>query len=102
MWRKAIRESKEGVVIDIEVSPNSNEERIRGYNPWRRRIVVAMKEKPQKFRVNKELISYFSTVFGVPQENIRIVSGEKSTQKSILIMGVNKNDAEQIIGRYLA
>ncbi len=101
MWRKAIKEEKDGVVIEIEVSPNSKEERVKSYNQWRNRIVVAMKEKPEKFKVNREIIAFFSSLFDVPQERVKIIGGEKSRQKTIFIRGVNKNEAEQIIGRFL-
>ncbi len=101
MWKKAIKEEKDGVLIEIEVSPNSKEESVKSYNPWRNRIVVSMKEKPQKFRVNKELVVFFSALFRVPQDYVKIVSGEKSKQKGIFIRGVSKNEAEQVIGKYL-
>ena len=101
MWREAIKKVKNGITIDIEVSPNSKEEKIKSYNEWRKRIVVAMKEKPQKFKVNKELVSFFSSLFNVPVEKVRIASGEKSTNKTIFIEGVEKNEAESIIGKSL-
>ena len=101
MWREAIKNAKNGITIEIEVSPNSKEEGIKSYNQWRKRIVVAMKEKPQKFKVNKEIVSFFSSLFGIPSEKVRIVTGEKSTHKTIFVEGVDKNEAERIIGRSL-
>ena len=101
MWREVIKNVECGITIDVEVSPSSKEEKIKSYNQWRKRIVVAMKEKPQKFKVNKELVGFFSSLFHVPAKRVKIVSGKKSTQKTILIEGVDKNEAERIIGEIL-
>ncbi len=94
---EGIRQQKGGVVIDIEVSPNSKKEGIKGYNEWRKRIIVTMKEKPEKFKVNRELISYFSSLFCVPQEDVSIVSGEKNPHKTIFIRGVSAEQVAEII-----
>ena len=96
---EVIRKYKDGVAIDIEVSPNSKREEIRGFNPWRKRIIVAMKEKPEKFKVNKELISFFSSLFSVPQDRVAIVAGEKNPHKTIYVEGVDVDTARDIIGR---
>ena len=98
---KGIRESGKGIILDIEVSPNSKEEAIRGYDEWRGRITVAMKEKPEKFRVNKEIVDFFSRIFNVDKSRVRIVAGEKSRQKSVLIEGVSLESARKILRIYL-
>lgn len=96
---EAIRKYRNGVAIDIEVSPNSKEEAIRGYNPWRKRIIVSMKEKPEKFRVNREIVKFFSNLLGVPQGNVRIISGEKDPRKTVYIEGVTEDVARSAIER---
>jgi len=85
---EALYEYKEGTAIDIEVSPNSKIEAIKGYNHWRKRLIVAMREKPEKFKVNKELIAFFSSLFNVPQNKVHIIAGEKNPHKTIYIEGV--------------
>ena len=97
--RDAIRKYRDGVAIDIEVSPNSKREEIRGYNQWRKRIIVAMKEKPEKFRVNRELIAFFAELFGVSQDRVRIISGEKNPHKTIYVEGVDPDAAWDAISR---
>ena len=44
------------VFIDIEVSPNSNKFQISGFNEWRNRFEVRIKQVPQKGRANKEIV----------------------------------------------
>ncbi len=94
---EGIRKQKDGVAIDIEVSPNSKTEEIKGYNEWRKRIIVSMKEKPEKFKVNREIVSFFSSLFHVSQEKVSIISGEKNPHKTIFIRGVSTEQATEII-----
>lgn len=96
-----IRKVKDGILIDVAVSPNSGRERIKGYDPWRQRLLVEMKEKPEKFRVNRELVKYFSSLFNVPQKNVRIVAGEKEKLKTLLILGVDENEARKILSKFV-
>ncbi len=98
---EGVRRAKDGVLIDIAVSPNAGRERIKNYDPWRGRINVEMKEKPAKFRVNRELIEFFSQLFGVSTAQVHIVAGEKNPHKTIKVEGVSYEEAERVIGRYL-
>ncbi|OYT60129.1 YggU family protein [Euryarchaeota archaeon ex4484_178] len=98
---EAIKKSNRGILIYIQVSPNSKEERIKGYDEWRKRILVDMREKPERFRVNKELIKFFSSLFNTPSNCVRIVEGEKSTLKTILVEGISEEYAEEILSRYI-
>ncbi len=96
-----LRATKEGVIIEIAVTPNAKKERIKGYDPWRMRLMVDMKEKPEKFKVNRELVRFFATLLNIPPEKVRIVGGEKSTLKSILIVGGKEDELRKILSRYL-
>ncbi len=98
---EGIRASNGGTLIDIEVSPNAKRERIKGYNSWRKRIVVEMKEKPEKFKVNKELVAFFSKIFNISKNDVKIVNGEKNPLKTILLEGIEVERAEEIIRRYI-
>ena len=49
-------------------------------------ISVGIKSKPQKGEANKEFIKKLSKHFGVPQSQVKIMSGEKSRKKLIQIM----------------
>ncbi|TKY92134.1 MAG: hypothetical protein C5S46_02150, partial [Candidatus Methanomarinus sp.] len=45
----AVKKSSNGVIIDLEVIPESkNVKIISGYNPWRKRITVKLTQPPQK------------------------------------------------------
>lgn len=94
---QAVKESEEGVLVDIVVSPKSGKFEIAGYNEWRKAIEVKIKAVPQKGKANKEIIKEFFRLTGKPVE---IVSGHKSHQKTIKIYEINKNDFLKILGSF--
>jgi len=86
---KAIKESEDGVLINVSVSPNSNRTGISGFNVWRNAITVTVKSPPKGGKANKELIKLFKDIF---KRDVEIVKGEKSTQKILLIKGISKQE----------
>lgn len=91
---KAITKTKDGVLLDIEVSPKSDKFRISCYNEWRKALEVKIKAVPQKGRANKELINEFSKITKSPVE---ILSGHKSHHKTLKIYGLDENELLEIL-----
>ena len=90
--KDAVRQTKEGVVLDLEISAGARETAIHGYNPWRRRIEVHLSERAQKGKANEQLVSFLSGLFHVSSRDVRIVTGPASSKKSLLIIGVQMPD----------
>ena len=88
-----ISEVRDGVILDVNVKPNSKEFKIVVEGD---EIVVFCVEKPVKGRVNKELLKEFSRLF---HSKVELVSGFTSKQKKLLIRGFRKNEAERILLR---
>ena len=91
---KGLSEVIDGIMVDIDVSPNSKKFEITGYNQWRERFEVKIQSIPQKGKANKEIVKYFSNLTHSPVE---IVSGHKSQHKTIKIFNITKNDFLDII-----
>lgn len=85
---KALRQSKNGILINIEVVPNSKKESLE-YDEWTQRIKVKIKEPAVKGKANAGIIKKFSKLFG----NSEIVSGNLSRKKTIL---VSDNEIENV------
>jgi len=85
-----LTETKDGVIIEIYVKPNSPkfEVAVEGDE-----IVVRSTEEPEKGKVNKEIIKQFSKLFNA---NVELVSGATSRQKRLLIKGKASNDVQQL------
>ena len=96
-FMKAITKTNDGLLLNIEVSPNSDKFRISGYNEWRETLEVKIKAVPQKGKANKEIINEFSKITNSPVE---ILSGHKSHHKTLKIYGINENDLLDILKHY--
>ena len=86
-----ISEVKEGVILDVNVKPNSREFKIVVEGD---EIVVFCKEKPVKGKVNNELLKEFSRLF---HNKVELVSGFASRDKRLLIRGFRKSDVERVL-----
>lgn len=98
-FAEAVRTTKEGTVIDLEVSPGSRSTVVpSGYNPWRKRIEVRLMAPPEKGRANDELIRALADIFGIPSTGIEITSGATNSRKSVLIRGVGVETVIKLLG----
>ncbi|MDH5793224.1 MAG: DUF167 family protein [Candidatus Bathyarchaeota archaeon] len=88
-----INEVKDGVILDVNVKPNSKEFKIVVEGD---EIVVFCVEAPVKGKVNKELVKEFSRLF---HSKVELVSGFTSKQKKLLIRGFRKSEVERILLR---
>ena len=85
--KEAVRQTSEGVVLDLEISPGAKENTVHGYNPWRKRIEVRLSERARKGKANEQLISFLSDLFHVNSRDVRIITGLTNSKKSLLIVG---------------
>lgn len=88
-YLNAISSIDNNVFIDIEVSPNSNNFQISGFNEWRNRFEIRIKQVPQKGKANKEIVKELSKIFNC---EVSISKGEKSSQKTIVCYNVSSED----------
>jgi uncharacterized protein (TIGR00251 family) len=94
----AITQTKDGVLLKIEVSPKSDKFMICGYNVWREGVEVKIKALPQKGKANKEIIDEFTKIIKNPVE---IISGHKSHHKTLKIYNINKEELIKILNPYI-
>ncbi len=89
----AIGKKGQGTLIDISVTPNAGITEISGYDSWRKRIIVRIKERPLENRANLEVISLFSKILGV---EVKIVRGAKSSKKTLEAL-IKPGEARRIL-----
>ncbi|HMB45978.1 MAG TPA: DUF167 domain-containing protein [Candidatus Methanoperedens sp.] len=97
--KDAIKITREGVIIDLEISAGAKETAIQGYNAWRKRIEVRISQRAQKGKANGELISFLSNLFDVNSKNIEIISGLTSSKKSVLISQKKPDEILDILSK---
>ena len=80
MFEGALRVSGDKAFIDIEAKPNSKHPGIQGFEPWRKRFIVAIKAPPSQGKANRELCETLEDALGVKGASIE--SGHTSHQKT--------------------
>lgn len=99
-WRVAIKPSREGVVLDVEVVPGARESRFpAGFNPWRGRLEAKVRAPPQDGEANAELCALVATALGVAPSAVRVASGRTSRRKGVAVGGLS---AEEVARRLAA
>lgn len=79
-------EAKEGkALIKIIVSANAKKNEIAGYDSWRKRLHVKIKAPALEGKANKALLDFFAELLGVSKSDVRIVSGDKSSLKTLQV-----------------
>jgi len=77
---EALKESRGGTLIEIEVVANSSEFHIE-YNQWSKRIRLKITSPAIKGQANREIQAYFKDIFG----GANIVKGEHNKKKSVFV-----------------
>lgn len=88
--RAAIEEHPHGLIIRFDVAARSSRLEIpSGYNPWRRCIEAKLTEEPAEGRANRQLIGEVARIFGIPEREVEILNGHKSSRKILLARGMS-------------
>ncbi|ADC69711.1 protein of unknown function DUF167 [Methanocaldococcus sp. FS406-22] len=98
MIEKIIRENKDGVLIDIDVQANAKKNEIIGINEWRKRLTIKIKAPATEGKANKEIIKFLKDIF---KKDVEIVAGKLNPQKTVLVKDIKKDEAIEILKRYL-
>ncbi|MCD6559552.1 MAG: YggU family protein [Palaeococcus sp.] len=87
-----IKETKDGVILMIYVQPKAKRNEIDGIDEWRKRLKVKIKAPPVEGKANKEVVKFFSKLFG---REVVIIRGETSREKDLLIKGLKVEDVKE-------
>lgn len=91
----ALRETKDGIIVNILVKPNSKRDLISIDGDI---LVVETKEKAEQGGANMSVLKQLSKSFGVCSSSIVILSGKFYRRKSILIRGAVRDAVERAKG----
>jgi|Deesub1362B_J571_1020462.scaffolds.fasta_scaffold00231_14 hypothetical protein len=81
--REALKQTDKGVLITLEVTPNSKQTEIpAGYNEWRKSVVVRVKSPPSRGKANSEIVKVMEKLFG---RKVEIVKGVTSSHKQVIV-----------------
>lgn len=77
-----IKETKDGIVLQVKISPNASKNEIIKSEDG---VKVKITAQPVDGKANKSLIEYLSKTLRVPKTSFEILRGETSKEKTILI-----------------
>lgn len=84
------------MILNVRVQPSAKKDEITGWMDDGT-LKVKVRGKPLEGKANESLIKFFSVIFGIPRNNIEIISGDKSRNKRLKISGISK----ETIDKYL-
>mgnify|MGYP000865109773 FL=1 len=100
---EAIKSHPQGCVISFEIVPGCSRMLVpSGYNPWRRSLEARLTEEPIKGRANRQLLEELARALGISEQKVVVMSGQKSSKKSILVQGITRDQAQSVLARKLA
>ncbi|WP_455391912.1 DUF167 family protein [[Eubacterium] cellulosolvens] len=85
------------VFLDVDITPNSAQPGLTGYNRWRDRLMFKIRSQARKGKANNELLLLLSDLLNVDSKNLNIIKGEHSTQKTIELRGLDRGQVIQRI-----
>ncbi len=82
-----IRATAEGLCVRLHVQPRAKHSEISGTHNGALKMKITA--PPVDDAANRAVIEYFSSLFGIPKSNLRIISGLKSREKTLQIKGLS-------------
>jgi uncharacterized protein len=80
----------------ILVAPRSSSNKVLGLHDGM--LKIALTAPPVEGAANKALLSFLAKVLGVPKSAIMLVAGETSRKKSVLVAGLDLDEAVARLG----
>lgn len=96
------RETREGLALDIRVTPNGDRAEILGLRAGEDgRLSLALKvaAPPEGGRANREALALLARALGLPKSALALKSGETGRNKVVSVAG-NRAELEALIAPY--
>ncbi|MFP6614967.1 MAG: DUF167 domain-containing protein [Candidatus Hydrogenedentota bacterium] len=81
--KPSIKAKDNGVILHLRVQPKASRNQLIHESSGKLRLAITA--PPADGKANKAAIVYIAKTFGVPRRCVRILSGEKSREKSVFI-----------------
>ncbi len=88
-----MRQTDEGIIINIKISPNAKKNEIINEGEF---VKVKITAQPIDGKANKALIEFLSKNFKIPKTSIKILKGETSKEKTVLFMTSDTEKIERV------
>ncbi len=101
-WRDAVQPAEGGVRLLLEASPGAGHARFPdGYNPWRGRLGIRVKEPARDGRANAAVLDLLASYFGLRSTDVVLESGAADSRKAVLLVGLDAATVRAALARAL-
>ena len=87
------------LILDLEVSPNSERNKISGINKWRKRLRIDISKPASNGMANEELLRFIVQELNIKSNQAELLSGHKSKHKSVMISGITEIEILNIVNQ---
>lgn len=87
MDEDVLEERDDRVLLKVKVRPGSDRFKVGEVDPWRSQLKVRVGSEARRGEANRELLEELGSVL---DKDVRIVSGERSREKKLLVEGATK------------
>jgi uncharacterized protein len=95
-----VHSGTKGITFEIKVQPGAKQTKLAG--TWNQVIKVKVVKKPEAGAANQECLKYLAKCLEVPRQALRILKGEFSARKVVLVVGLSAEVVRMRLEHYLA
>lgn len=88
-----IKETKDGIILNLRISPNASKNEIVKTED---RIKVKITAQPLEGKANKALIEFLSKNFKIPKTSFEIIKGETSKDKTVFVKCTDEEKLQKL------
>lgn len=83
-WERAA----EGIRLHCHIQPKASRDAIAGI--YNQRLKIQITAPPADGKANAHLLKFLAKAVGIPKSRIKLISGQSSRQKSLILEGVDQ------------
>jgi uncharacterized protein (TIGR00251 family) len=98
-----LRANAAGVTLAVRAQPGAKKTAITGVygEGTAAQLKIAVQAPPVEGRANSALVAFLAALFGLPKNQIDMVSGELSRSKVFLLRGVTLEKAQALLSKWM-
>ena len=98
-----LRAAQAGVTLAVRAQPGAKKTAIIGIygEGTAAQLKITVKAQPLEGRANEALIAFLAQTFSLPKNAVRLISGELSRSKVLLLEGVSLAHAVAVLAKWV-
>lgn len=90
-----IQKTEEGTLLRVYVQPRAGRNEVVGVHEGS--LKVRLTAPPVDGEANKECIKFLAKLLSVPKSHLRIIQGDKSRHKTLLVRGMTPEALQELL-----